>query len=121
MFGSDTTQVMHLFAWGTITSVMYFPALLLVLHAEPGWITRALSWPIYRQLATLGYGVYLVHIPLIDHVALPIVHALDDTVSLWILWPAALLGVLLGSFAIGYVMHVLIEKPSLALRQRLAA
>jgi hypothetical protein len=35
-------------------------------------------------------------------------------------WPAALLALLLSSLALAYVMHVVIEKPSLRVRERLA-
>ena len=120
MFGLEHVQLMHVFAWGTVTSVMYFPALLLLLHGE-GPIHRWLSAPVFRRLATVGYGVYLVHIPVIDHAIVPIAHALhDQEVSMALLWPASFVAVTIGSFAIGYAMHVLIEKPSLRIRRVLA-
>ena len=69
MFGKEHVQIVHVFAWGTVTSIMYFGWLLLLIHGDgDGWIHRALSAPIFRRIATLGYGVYLVHIPLCDHV-----------------------------------------------------
>jgi peptidoglycan/LPS O-acetylase OafA/YrhL len=121
MFGKEHVQLVHVFAWGTVTTVMYFGALLLLLHGE-GWIQRALSAPIFRRLATLGYGVYLVHIPLCDHLIVPAAHALDARrVSMALVWPASLVALMLGSFAVAYAMHVVIEKPSLWIRQRLAA
>ena len=99
---------------------MYFPALLLLLHGE-GWIHRALSLPVFRRLATLGYGVYLVHIPLCDHVILPAARFLDQRhVSMALIWPASLAALLLGCFVVAYAMHILIEKPSLRIRERLA-
>jgi peptidoglycan/LPS O-acetylase OafA/YrhL len=120
MFGPEGAQLLHVLAWGTVTSLMYFPALLLLLHGD-GWIHRVLSAPFWRTLATLGYGVYLVHIPLIDHVAVPAARALQGRhVPMMLVWPAMLLGVMAGSFAVGYVMHVVIEKPSLWIRDRLA-
>ncbi|EYF03383.1 acyltransferase family protein [Chondromyces apiculatus] len=121
LFGAEHVQLMHMFAWGTITSVMYFCGLLLLLHGD-GWIHRALSRPVFRRVATLGYGVYLVHIPIIDYVVVPATKALQaQRVSMALLWPASLAVTILISLAIGYVMHVLIEKPSLWIRQRLAA
>lgn len=121
MFGTEHTQMVHVFAWGTVTSVMYFGTLLLILHGD-GPFHRFLGAPIFRRLATLGYGVYLVHIPLIDHVIVPVAHDLEDQeVSMWLVWPASLVIVTLLSFAIAYVMHVLIEKPSLRVREMLAA
>ena len=74
---------------GTVTSVMYFPALLLLLHGN-GWVIDRLSAP-SRRVATLGYGVYLVHIPLIDHVLVPVAQHLQARhVSMLLVWPASL-------------------------------
>src|SRR5262249_58315690 len=105
----------------SVTSVMYFGWLLLLLHAEAGWIHRALSWPFFRRYATLGYGVYLVHIPLCDHVLVPIARALQGHVSMLIVWPVSVIGLMALSGGLGYVMHVLIEKPSLRIPERIAA
>jgi len=122
MFGTEHVQLVHVFAWGTVTSVMYFGLLLILLHGKPGPISRMLSAPIFRRIATLGYGVYLVHIPLCDKVIVPIAHALDARhVPMIVVWPASLVALMLSSLGLGYVMHVVIEKPSLAVRQRLAA
>jgi peptidoglycan/LPS O-acetylase OafA/YrhL len=121
IFGEDHVQMVHVFAWGTLTSAMYFPALLLVLHGD-GPFHRFFGAPIFRRLATLGYGVYLVHIPLIDHVIVPVAHDLEDAeVTMLLVWPVSLVVVTLLSFAIAYAMHVLIEKPSLRVRELLAA
>ncbi|HVK71510.1 MAG TPA: acyltransferase [Polyangium sp.] len=120
MFGEEHVQFVHVFAWGTVTSLMYLCALPLLLHGD-GWIHRGLSAPFFRRAATLGYGVYLVHIPIIDHVVLPAAKALHaKRVSLLLVWPASLVATMLISFVIGYAMHVLIEKPSLRLRERFA-
>jgi peptidoglycan/LPS O-acetylase OafA/YrhL len=121
MFGPENVQIVHVFAWGTVTSLMYFPALILLLNGD-GWIHRALSAPVFRRLATLGYGVYLVHIPLIDHVVVPAARALQQRhVSWMVVWPASLAAVMALSFVLGYAMHVLVEKPSLRIREMLAA
>jgi peptidoglycan/LPS O-acetylase OafA/YrhL len=110
----------RVFAWGTVTSVMYFPLLLLLLHGE-SWIHRALAAPFWRQIATLGYGVYLVHIPIIDHVIVPTAQRLAARrVSMILVWPMSLAVVMILSLAMGYVMHVLIEKPSLRIREWLS-
>ncbi len=78
MFGKQHVQLVHVFAWGTVTSIMYFGWLLLLLHGDTGgWIHRALSLSIFRRIATLGYGVYLVHIPLCDHVIVPAARFLE--------------------------------------------
>ena len=121
LFGWEHVQFVHVFAWGSITTLMYFGWLILLLHTD-GWIQRALSAPIFRRIATLGYGVYLVHIPLCDNLIVPAARALQSRhVSMLIVWPASVATLMLASIAIGYVMHVLIEKPSLRVRERLAA
>ena len=120
MFGTDRVQTVHVFAWGTVTSIMYFGFIPLLLYGD-GSIHRFLSAPIFRRIATLGYGVYLVHIPLIDHLVVPAARALQarQASMLWV-WPASLAATMLMSLAIGYAMHVLIEKPSLRIRERFA-
>ncbi len=121
LFGPRYVQIVHVFAWGTITSLMYFGWVLLLLHGD-GLIQRALSAPIFRRVATLGYGVYLVHIPLCDQVLVPVARALEARhAPSQIVWPLSVAGLMLGSLAVAYVVHVLIEKPSLRLRERLAA
>ncbi|MFO0667600.1 MAG: acyltransferase [Polyangiaceae bacterium] len=123
LFGASmqSVQFFHVFAWGTVTTVMYFPALLLLLHGR-GAISRALSLPIWRRIATVGYGVYLVHIPICDHVVVPAARYLRaKAVPMVVVWPASLVFLTLSSMAIGYLMHILIEKPSLKVRQWLAA
>jgi peptidoglycan/LPS O-acetylase OafA/YrhL len=121
MFGVQYVQLVHVFAWGTITTLMYFATLLLLLNGD-GWFQRWLGAPIFRRVATLGYGVYLVHIPICDRVIVPIAHRLDARhVSKLVLWPASLVVLLALSLALAYVMHVVIEKPSLRIREWLAA
>jgi peptidoglycan/LPS O-acetylase OafA/YrhL len=121
MFGDRYVQLVHVFAWGTITSLMYFGFLLLFMHGD-GWVQRALSLPFFRRMATLGYGVYLVHIPILYAIIVPVAHALDRRhVSMLLVWPLSLAALMGLSLGLGYVMHVLIEKPSLKIRDRLAA
>lgn len=123
IFGKEHVQLVHVFAWGTVTSIMYFGWLLLLIHGDTaGWIHRSLSLPVFRKIATLGYGVYLVHIPLCDHLIVPGARALEARhVPMAIVWPAALTALLVSSLALAYVMHVVIEKPSLRVREWLAA
>jgi peptidoglycan/LPS O-acetylase OafA/YrhL len=121
LFGDNRVQIVHVFGWGTLTSVMYFGPLLMLLLGD-GPFVKALSHPVFRRIATLGYGVYLMHIPVCDHVIVPMAKALDARhVPMAVIWPLSLALVMLFSIAIGYVLHVFVEKPSLALRDRLAA
>ena len=121
MFGSAHVQLVHVFAWGSVTSVMYFGWLLLLLHSD-GALHRLLSLGIFRRIATLGYGVYLVHIPLLDHVVVPAAHALQERrVPMLLIWPASLAAVSAMSLAVAYLLHIFVEKPSLKIRDRIAA
>lgn len=119
MFGDATTALTTVFLWGTVTSLMYFATLLLLLHADGG-LVRWLGAPVFRSLATLGYGVYLVHTPILELLVPGAQHLVRQGLSTAIVWPAALVLVMLLALAVGYVMHILIEKPSLLLRRRLA-
>ncbi len=121
LFGERNVQLVHVFCWGTVTSLMYLAWLILLLHTD-GWIQRALSAPFYRRVATLGYGVYLVHIPICDHVIVPLARALETRkVSMILVWPASVVVLMALSLVLAYVMHVLIEKPSLRMREWLAS
>ena len=118
MFGVDNLQFVHLFAWGSVTSIMYLGIVPLALYTD-GAVCRWLSSHLFRRMATLGYGVYLVHIPIIDHIMVPAAKAAQDRHwSMLLVWPAALTATMMLSLAIGYALHVLVEKPSLKLRER---
>ena len=76
MFGEKELLLMRVLSWGTLTSLMYFGLVLLLLNGGDGWIPRALSAGFWRRMATLGYGVYLLHIPLCDHAVAPLARKL---------------------------------------------
>ncbi|HQY65085.1 MAG TPA: acyltransferase [Polyangiaceae bacterium] len=121
LFGRENLPIFHVFAWGTLTTVMYFTSLLLFLSGA-GSVTRALSRPVFRRMATLGYGVYLVHIPILQRVILPMAKGLGARKwPLLVVWPLSFVLVMVASFALSYALHVLVEKPSLRLRERIAA
>jgi peptidoglycan/LPS O-acetylase OafA/YrhL len=122
MFGEKAVYLVQVFSWGTLTSIMYFGWVLLVLHGGNGWVRRALSAPIFRRIATLGYGVYLVHIPLCYALITPRARELVEVWgwSMAAVWPLSVIALMLASLAVSYVLHVLVEKPSLRLRDRLA-
>ena len=113
----------HVFAWGTLTTVMWAGFLLLLLHGHgEGFVHRFLSAPIFRRIATLGYGVYLVHIPLCDHIVVPLAHKMVDAkTSLVLVWSASLALLLVLSVASAYLLHIFVEKPSLWIRDKIAA
>lgn len=119
-FMPDNLNFFHVFAWGTLTTLMWSGFLLLLLHGT-SVVHRFLSAPIFRSIATLGYGVYLVHIPLCDHIVVPLAHRMiSRQVSLMIVWPVSLVLLLALSTAVSYALHLLVEKPSLWVRDRVA-
>jgi peptidoglycan/LPS O-acetylase OafA/YrhL len=122
MFGEKELLLVRVFSWGTLTSLMYFGWVLLLLNGDGGWIQRALSAPFWRRVATLGYGVYLLHIPLCDHVIAPLAWALikHHHWPMGVVWPLSVVALFLLSLAAGYVLHVVVEKPSLLVRDRVA-
>jgi peptidoglycan/LPS O-acetylase OafA/YrhL len=120
IFGRDNQQIAHVFLWGTVTSIMYLLAVPLVLYGD-GSICRWLGAPAFRSAATLGYGIYLVHIPIIDHVMVPAARAAQEQRwSMLFVWPAALAATLALATGTSYLLHVFVEKPALRLRDRFA-
>lgn len=122
MFGPQYYVVIHVLLWGTVTSAMYFGLVLLLLHGPSGAVTDFLSRPIFRKLATLGYGVYLVHIPVCERIVVPLADLMRARgVPAGGVWTASLVALMLASTAVAYVLHLLVEKPSLWVRSRVAA
>ena len=109
----------RVFAWGTVTSFMYVPWLLLLLNAE-GPLQRWFGQRSFLRWATLGYGIYLVHIPICEELLVPLDKILLQRVglSMAIVWPLSVWLLFLSSAAVAYVLHLLVEKPALALRDR---
>lgn len=126
MFGEEHSNLVHVFLWGTVTSVMYFGVGLLLLHPsregdEPTFVHRALGAPVFRSLATLGYGVYLVHIPLCDHFVVPLASTLYARgVAPSAVWAISVVTLMIVTLAVAYVLHLFVEKPSLRVRDLVA-
>ncbi len=120
MFGSEHTHLVRVLAWGTLSSAMYYGLVLLLLPGE-GFLARFLAAPVFRRIGTLGYGVYLVHIPVCEVMLQPIARTLlARRVPMTVVWVASLVAVLAASLVLAYVLHLLIEKPALRLRQAIA-
>jgi peptidoglycan/LPS O-acetylase OafA/YrhL len=109
------------FAWGTITSVMYVSLVIVLLNGDDP-VTRFLSRRVFLRLATLGYAVYLVHPPIIAHVVAPAAAAMLWTfgLSTGVTWTLSLMLLLVIAALVAWALHVLVEKPALWLRDRLA-
>jgi len=109
----------RVFMWGTVTSIMYVPLLLLLLNAD-GPAQQWLGQRSFLRWATLGYGIYLVHIPLCEELLVPLAKVLIERVGLtmFVVWPLSVWILFLMSAAVAYVLHLLVEKPALVLRDR---
>ncbi|HMR05542.1 MAG TPA: acyltransferase [Polyangiaceae bacterium] len=120
LFGIEYLQLVRVFAWGTLPSLMYLAWVPLLLHSD-GALQRWLGRGYFRYIGTLGYGVYLLHIPILDHLVVPAARALQQGgVSMLAVWPLSLTVLMIGSLAAAYVLHLLVEKPALWLRARVA-
>ncbi len=111
----------RVFCWGTFTSVMYMAFILLLLNSD-GPVKRFLSSRVFLKIATVGYGIYLVHIPICDFIIVPMARVLvgEHGISMAWVWPLSLALLAVMSAALAYVLHILIEKPALKLRDRFA-
>jgi peptidoglycan/LPS O-acetylase OafA/YrhL len=119
LFGEQEVKLLHVFAWGTLTTIMYFGWITLLLNGGDGWVRRVLSFPIFRVIATLGYGIYLLHIPALRYFGSSICKlAAHGGRPAWLVCVGTLMG---ASITAAYVLHVLVEKPSLRLRDWLAS
>ncbi len=117
------THFLHyrLYCWGTFTSLMYFAWLLLLLNTD-GALKRLLGHRAFLHAATLGYGIYLVHIPVFQHWVIPRLEAMYRRGSgFGSVWLTGLAWMTLLSIVVAYLLHILVEKPMLALRDRWAA
>jgi peptidoglycan/LPS O-acetylase OafA/YrhL len=120
LFGIENLRLTDVFYWGTVTSVLHLTVVLLLLHGDTQ-VTRFLGRPIFRAVATVGYGVYLVHIPVLDRLVMPTCkRAIEHGISAAVVWPLGLTATLLFTLIVAYLLHILVEKPALALRSRIA-
>ncbi len=108
-----------LFAWGTVTSITYVALLLVLLNAQ-GWLQRALGHPALLRIATLGYGIYLIHVPICALCVAPFAKRIGEGVGPVGAWALSLAALVTLSAVGAYVLHVVVEKPFLALRNRVA-
>lgn len=108
----------NLVRWGTMTSLMYVPILLLLLYNR-GFAARFLSHRVFLPIATLGYGIYLVHIP-VGWALMPTAQRLAQSGwPLSVIWGCFLAGMCVGAYGIAYALHLFVEKPMLSLRDKL--
>jgi peptidoglycan/LPS O-acetylase OafA/YrhL len=114
-------DVAVVFSWGTLTSIMYVALLVLALNTD-GPVPRWLGSRWFLRFGTLGYGVYLVHPPVIGHIVVPVVRTLlvEAELPLGVAWTLGVAVLLLATTTIAYVLHLAVEKPFLWIRDRVA-
>lgn len=105
--------------FGTLTGIGYFLLLSWSLYSK-NFLTQFLSHSLFRYFATLGYSIYLVHIPVIM-VITPVVSKFfaGFNYSFELSWFVINLATLFVSTLISYALHLLIEKPVLNIRSRI--
>lgn len=102
-------------SWGTLSSVLCGAVITLCIAGDDA-ARRALAAPVFLPLATMGYATYLVHIPVCEHLVLPVTTRLG--LSLGATWLVSLAGLCVVAGAIAYPMHLIVDKRVLALRDR---
>jgi len=112
----------HVFYLGTATSLVYGPLLLWALCARDRW-TKILGARFFLLFASLGYGVYLVHVPVLEELVCPLFGALHRRAIVPgpVLWLAALAVTVGVSVLLSWGLHLVVERPALWLRQRFVA
>jgi peptidoglycan/LPS O-acetylase OafA/YrhL len=111
----------HVFYIGTLTSIAYGLLILWLLNVDSRF-GRFMSAPAMRVSATFGYGIYLVHIPVIQLTVLPALRTLAREMNVpgGALWLTGLVMAVALSTAVAYALHLAVEKPVLYLRDRIA-
>lgn len=115
-----STEMYALFGYGTITSLMYVALITWLLNYD-GHFARFLGGRFFLKVATLGYGIYLIHLPVIVFFALPLMAILIGAgVPMAATWWLCLAWTMIVAAAGSYAMHLLVDKPALLLRDRFA-
>jgi peptidoglycan/LPS O-acetylase OafA/YrhL len=116
---SNLDAFLSVLYFGTITSIAYFLLLIALMFLSTRLI-EVLSHGSFRYLGTLGYGVFLVHIPIalqVSRFTRPLhLRYPGNEPAIWLL---NLIVTLAGSMALAYGLHLIVEKPALKLRDLL--
>ena len=118
--GTALAGMWGLLAIGTVTGVGYLVFVTYLITSQ-GLLTRCLGHRSFLTMATLGYGVYLVHMPLVLLIGMAgflrfaFLYRLPVTLAVTL----AVLLVFAVSLALAYVLHLVVEKPALWARDKL--
>jgi len=112
-------DMFKIFTWGTVTSVMYVPLILLLVNSN-GPVQIFLSKPLFLKFATLGYEIYLLHVPFAAMVSRFFVHGTKSgRLTPGLAWLMSFILVVTLSTGGSYLLHLVVEKPMLGVRNRL--
>jgi peptidoglycan/LPS O-acetylase OafA/YrhL len=92
--------------------------LLLELVAQPGtWVARLLEFPMLVRLGKVSYGMYLLHLPMMDLGMVLLFASPRQPTPLNLLLAIVLFVVM--AYAAAWVLYRIVEKPCLAIKDRL--
>jgi peptidoglycan/LPS O-acetylase OafA/YrhL len=119
-YGDQAFWATGILLLGTSTSPA-FALLVLWAIASKGRVVSWLGRPAFRVLASLSYGMYLFHIPVLEGMVIPgvIEPAYAGGGDPLKAWMAGFVAAVVATTLVAYVMHLLVEKPMLRLRDRL--
>lgn len=106
---------------GTVTSPVFTVVILWGVYGS-GRLRHWLSHRVFLYLASLSYGTYLLHVPVVEQVVIPY---LVRPAILWgwswtFIWVAGFCLCATLSTLLAYLLHLMIEKPMLQFRNRVA-
>lgn len=106
------------FIVGTPTSLAFGTLILWAVY-DGG---KFLGHPVFHRIGTLSYGIYLVHLPVIEVFIFPFVlsKALKAGLGFSTAWVLGLAACIPTVILVAYVLHLLVEKPMLQLREKVA-
>jgi peptidoglycan/LPS O-acetylase OafA/YrhL len=104
---------------GTSTSPVFALLILWAIHSRGG-LVRPLSHPLFRVWATLSYGMYLFHIPVIEALGMPLVIEPSYARAPVLAWLAGFVLCVVMTTLVALVMHLAVERPMLLLRDKVA-
>ncbi|MEK7355257.1 MAG: hypothetical protein AAB250_02330, partial [Bdellovibrionota bacterium] len=109
-------QLANIFKVGPVVQSAYFCLLMNFLFVD-GKVRAFLSRRSFLYMSSLGYAVYLTHIPVLQFIVVPYVlrnGSLQQPGGWWIAFAATCVI----SYAFAYALHLAVEKPAMTLRDR---
>jgi peptidoglycan/LPS O-acetylase OafA/YrhL len=111
------TGLIFLLQMGTLTSLLFGGVILYLINTK-SIISKWFSHPYFALIASIGYGAYLVHTPILNFfIRWEMKNIRSD--ELWAKWIFIYVLTLMATFAMSYCLHILVEKPVLVIRDYL--